>query len=104
MRIASIRVDGAVHTRKSFLGSLVNPYLVNDKPETLGSVLETSRRLGNLLQETDLFNTVEARLEKNRGPFAQPYDVDVVFKTKEKGRFYLNTSTQVGNDEGGAVR
>lgn len=104
MRIASIRVDGATHTRKTFLGSLVNPYLVNDKPETLGSVLDTARTLGHFLQQTDIFSSVEARLERNRGPFAQPYDVDLVFKAKEKGRFYLSTSTQVGNDEGGAVR
>ncbi|KAK7683106.1 hypothetical protein QCA50_013779 [Cerrena zonata] len=102
MRIASIRVDGAVNTRRTFLGSLVNPYLVSDKPETLGSVLDTIRRLGHLLQETDIFKSVDARLERNRGPFSQPYDVDLVFKAKEKGRFYLSTSTQVGNDEGGA--
>ncbi|CAL1709271.1 unnamed protein product [Somion occarium] len=102
MNIASIRVDGAVHTRKSFLGSLINPYLVTDKPHTLGSVLDTTRSLGHLLQETDIFDNVVAKLERSRDIFARPNDVNLVFKAKEKGRFFLNTSTQVGNDEGGA--
>ncbi|KAI0077621.1 hypothetical protein K474DRAFT_1661556 [Panus rudis PR-1116 ss-1] len=101
-RIAAIRVDGAVHTRKSFLGSLVHPYLHAEQPQTLASVLQTTRSLGSLLQETDIFESVVAKLERSRDVLAQPGDVDLVFKTREKGRFYLNTSTQVGNEEGGA--
>ncbi|KAJ3485635.1 hypothetical protein NLI96_g4835 [Meripilus lineatus] len=103
-RIAAIRVEGATKTRKSFLGSLVLPYLPakSDPPTTLESVLHSTRALGSLLQETDVFESVIAKLEASQSIFAQPGDVDVVFKTREKGRFYLNTSTQVGNNEGGA--
>lgn len=57
-----------------------------------------------MLQRTDIFDSVIARLEASKDVFAKPGDVDLVFKTREKGRFYLNTSTQVGNNEGGAVR
>ncbi|KZT10437.1 uncharacterized protein LAESUDRAFT_644455 [Laetiporus sulphureus 93-53] len=108
LRIASVRVDGAVNTRKSFLGSLIKPSLPTsnspwvDTHSTLADVLHTTRRIGSLLQETDIFQTVEAKLERSRDILAQPGDVDIVFKTREKGRFYLNTSTQVGNNEGGA--
>ncbi|OCH87076.1 hypothetical protein OBBRIDRAFT_796568 [Obba rivulosa] len=108
LRIASVRVEGAVHTRKSFLGSLISPLLQeaaspsDDKLPTLGSVLHSTRHIGSLLQETDIFKDVQARIERSRDPLARPGDVDVVFKTREKGRFYLNTSTQVGNNEGGA--
>ncbi|KAI0938849.1 hypothetical protein AcV5_000440 [Taiwanofungus camphoratus] len=108
LRIASIRVEGAVKTRRSFLGSIVTPFLpASSSPfaaseSTLESVLHTTRHVGSLLQETDLFQSVEAKLESSRDIFAQEGDVDIVFKTREKGRFYLNTSTQVGNNEGGA--
>ena len=67
-------------------------------------MLRNTRAIGGLLQETDVFESVIAKLEASHGVFAQPGDVDSVFETREKGRFYLNTSTQVGNNEGGAVR
>lgn len=105
-RINAIRVEGATHTRKSFLSSLVQPYLASsaDGPQTLERVLHTTRAFGHVLQEADIFQTVGAKLEASRDVWAQPGDVDVVFKAKEKGRFYLSTSTEVGNNEGGAVR
>ncbi|KAF9816961.1 hypothetical protein IEO21_03726 [Rhodonia placenta] len=108
LRIASVRVEGAVKTRKSFLATLVTPFLpqsatpFDETKTTLGDVLHTTRHIGNLLQETEIFQAVEAKLETSRDPLAQAGDVDIVFKTREKGRFYLNTSTQLGNNEGGA--
>lgn len=30
-------------------------------------------------------------------------DVDVIFKTREKGRYFIKTSTEMGNGEGNAV-
>jgi len=30
-------------------------------------------------------------------------DVDVVFRTREKGRYFLKTTTEMGNGEGNAV-
>lgn len=106
-----MRVEGANKTRGSFLGHIITPFLRTSSPSpftsdpnsTLESVLHTTRRIGSLLQETDIFHTVEARLQKSRDLWAQPGDVDIVFKAREKGKFYLKTSTQVGNNEGGAV-
>ncbi|OCH87073.1 hypothetical protein OBBRIDRAFT_736818, partial [Obba rivulosa] len=63
-------------------------------------VLHSTRHIGSLLQEADIFKDVQARIERSRYLLACSGDVDVVFKTHDKGRFYLNTSTQVGNDEG----
>ncbi|KZT68930.1 hypothetical protein DAEQUDRAFT_711147 [Daedalea quercina L-15889] len=112
LRLAAIRVEGAVRTRQSFLSALVTPFLPrpvspsfgasSEPPSTLGDALHTARHLGSLLQETDIFQSVEARLEGSRDFLARPGDVDLVFRTRERGRFYLNTSTQVGNNEGGA--
>lgn len=113
LRLSAIRVEGAVRTRQSFLASVVTPFLPRhtaspfassaDAPSTLGEVLHKARHIGALLQETDIFQNVEARLEGSRDFLARPGDVDLVFRTRERGRFFLNTSTQVGNNEGGAV-
>lgn len=100
-------MDGAKHTRKSFLQGLVKPHLAG--PDTAGhstlkNVLESARDIGHLLHESDIFASVNAELERSRSPLAQPEDVDLIFKTKERPRMFLKTSTEIGNNEGGAVR
>ncbi|OSD07820.1 hypothetical protein PYCCODRAFT_1358249 [Trametes coccinea BRFM310] len=104
LHIASVRVRGAVRTRDSFLASIINPVLQSpdEKGATLESVLRKTKTIKSLLEETDLFNNVEAIIDRSRDFLAHPEDVDVVFLTREKGRYFLNTSTQVGNNEGGA--
>jgi hypothetical protein len=51
-----------------------------------------------------MFKSVEARIERARDSVANVDDVDIVFTVPEKGRYYLNTSTELGNNEGSAVR
>ncbi|PCH45027.1 hypothetical protein WOLCODRAFT_165558 [Wolfiporia cocos MD-104 SS10] len=100
LRIASVRVQGAAHTRASFIGSLITPLLpLPQDPTTLADVLHTTRHVGAVLQQTDIFQAVDARLERARDMLDA---VDVVFRTRERGRLFLSTSTQVGNNEGGA--
>ncbi|KAI0746553.1 surface antigen-domain-containing protein [Daedaleopsis nitida] len=105
LNIASVRVRGAVRTRQSFLGSIVDPILQSrdETDPTLGSVLRKTKEIKSLLEETDLFTQVEAIIDRSRSALASPDDVDVVFLTKEKGRYFVQTSTQVGNNEGGAT-
>jgi outer membrane protein insertion porin family len=108
MNISSVRVEGAKRTRKSFLGSVINPILLarpseEDKSSDLESVLHTTRHLAHMLKKTDLFNSVEASLQRSQDVMSGPEDVDIVFKTRERGRYYLNTSTELGNNEGSAV-
>ncbi|CDO73898.1 hypothetical protein BN946_scf185016.g55 [Trametes cinnabarina] len=74
----------------------------DEKGATLESVLRKTKTIKSLLEETDIFNNVEAIIDRSRDFLAHPEDVDVVFLTREKGRYFLNTSTQVGNNEGGA--
>ena len=105
--MAAVRVEGATHTRQSFLGFLVKPHLPNHfthDEATLQSVLVKARDIGHTLQATDLFKSVYAVIEPSRDPLAAAQDVDLVFKTKEKGRLFLKTSTEFGNSEGSAVR
>jgi outer membrane protein insertion porin family len=104
-RIAAVRVDGAKNTRRSFLASLVYPHLPQpDSLSTFESVLRASRDIGHYLVQTDVFQSVHARLEPSADPAAKPGDVDVIFSTRERPRFFLKTSTEVGNSEGNAVR
>ncbi|KAH9941297.1 surface antigen-domain-containing protein [Epithele typhae] len=104
LNIASVRVRGAVRTRESFLGSLIHPIIHSpaEGDDTLENVLRKTKKIKEVLEETDLFSHVEAVIDRSRDALAHADDVDVVFLTKEKGRYYLNTSTQVGNNEGGA--
>lgn len=103
LRLASIHVQGTPHTRRSFLDSLVRPYI---KPEaqTLGSILHDARAIGALLNDLDVYDSVVARVERSREPLAQHDDVELIFKMREKSRMFLKTATEIGNNEGGAVR
>lgn len=108
MRISAVRVEGATNTRSSFFGFLINPVLASstskDSPSNLESVLHSTRKLSHILHKTDIFKSVDATIERARSALADTDDVDIVFKTREKGRYYLNTSTELGNNEGSAVR
>ncbi|KAK1226033.1 hypothetical protein PQX77_010992 [Marasmius sp. AFHP31] len=103
LRIADVRVEGAHTTRGSFLGFLINP-LLSTTPDSgdLAAVLHTTRSIGDVLKRTDIFHAVEARLERAKDALSSPEAVDLVFKTREKGRFFLKTSTELGNNEGNA--
>ena len=106
LRIASVRIEGANHTREAFLGSIVKhnmkePFAHDES--TLQGVLLKARNVGHSLQETGLFHYVKATLEPTRDVTAPVHDVDLVFKTKEKGRLQFKTSTEFGNQEGSAV-
>jgi outer membrane protein insertion porin family len=79
-----------------------DPYTHDES--TLQSVLLKVRNIGHTLQETGLFHYVNATIESARDVTAPVHDVDLVFKTKERGRLQLKTSTEFGNQEGSAVR
>lgn len=101
-RIAAVRIDGAKNTRRAFLASLIDPHLQHSS-SSFESVLRTTRDIGHYLVQTDLFHTVQARLDPSAEPAAKPGDVDLIFTAPERPRFFLKTSTEVGNSEGTAV-
>ena len=87
------------------MGTIIDPFLQRpaEGEATLETVLRKTKEIKARLEETDLFSQVQVIIDRSRDALAHPDDVDVVFLTKEKGRYFLNTSTQVGNNEGGAV-
>lgn len=108
VNISAVRVEGATHTRKSFLAGVIEPAVSSSSAAgttTLEDALHTTRRISYGLQKTDIFSAVSASLEPPQSGLASPHvgDVDLVFKTKERGRWYVSTATEVGNSEGTAV-
>jgi len=75
-----------------------------DRPNDLQNTLRTARYISHLLKKTDIFSDVAVRVDQAHHPGADVNDVDLVFTTRERGRLYLNSSTEVGNNEGTAVR
>ncbi|KAG6820519.1 hypothetical protein H0H93_015992 [Arthromyces matolae] len=103
LNIASVRVVGATTTRRSFLASLINPILSSsDPPANLESVLTTTRKISNILQQTDIFRSVEAVIERSHNASSNPNDVDVIFRVQEHGRTFLHSASELGNNEGNA--
>lgn len=109
-RIGSIRVEGAHRTRSSFLGSLVKPYLAapadgsSPRATTLEDVVNTTREVQSLLQDTQVFKSIKPTLERSWSPLAERDDIDIVFHCTERGKYIIRTATDVGNQEGSAVR
>ncbi|THV05391.1 hypothetical protein K435DRAFT_745075 [Dendrothele bispora CBS 962.96] len=98
--IASIRVLNAQKTRRSFLEWLINP--LKPSPTTqqdLESTLHTVRRVSDVLDRTDIFKAVSVSVERSRDELAHLQDVDLVFRTIEKGKYAVKTSTEVGKGE-----
>lgn len=103
-RINAVRVEGAKNTRRSFLASIVYPHLPQHPHSSFESVLHATRDIGHYLVQSDIFQTVHARLEPSADATTKPGDVDIIFATRERPQFFLKTSTEVGNSEGNAVR
>ncbi|KAG9000288.1 hypothetical protein FRB90_011865 [Tulasnella sp. 427] len=107
-RIGAIRVEGAEKTRTSFVGSLVKPYIASPtdgtspRPTTLSDVISTTNEVQSLLMATQIFKSVKPTLERSWSPLAEQDDIDIVFKCAEKGKYFIRTATDVGNQEGSA--
>jgi outer membrane protein insertion porin family len=105
MRLSSVRVVGAHRTRPSFLNWLLKPHLDDmslhsPQPTTLSDILKTTRRITANMLETDVFTHVVPRLEASRDPMAHPGDLSLLLQTRQKGRFFLKTATELGDQEG----
>lgn len=103
INLRSIRIDGPSPFRSSFLDWLVRPYL-HQSDQNLRSVLNATRQIAHVLLESDIFLSVSPQLVSSRDVHATDNDVDVVLHTRPKGRYFLKTSTEFGNQEGNVVR
>lgn len=129
LRLAAIRIEGAKNLRPSFLSGLCRPYLdgtlkpdnplhrllyshrlhhtLPGQPTSIPAILALTNSLGQDLTSFDLFSDIAAQLapaaSASASSSSSAEDVDVVLRCQEKGRFFLKTSTEVGNGEGNGV-
>jgi outer membrane protein insertion porin family len=69
---------------------------------TFPSILALTQSLGSDLTSLDLFSDIDATLQPSQTSLSVE-DVDIVLACKEKGLYFLKTSTDVGNGEGNAT-
>ncbi|KAG9093262.1 hypothetical protein FS749_014732, partial [Ceratobasidium sp. UAMH 11750] len=109
-RITSVQVDGAPNTRASFLASIVTRNLPPPTTgshlgphETLTNALHSSRHITSALLSTGIFASVSPTLALSTSPFASPHDYALRLKVRERGRFFLKSSTDVGSNNDGSA-
>ncbi len=69
----------------------------------LENVLKATRSMTHSLLQTGIYTSVEPTIQKAQDILSDFGDVDVVLRAKQKGRFFLKTSTEVGDQEGSVV-
>jgi outer membrane protein insertion porin family len=123
LRLTSIRIEGAASLRTSFLTQLCKPYMdpslhptllnkliyshrlehvLPGQYASLSSILALTQSLGTDLTSMDLFSDIDATLQPSISSLSAE-DVDIVLSCKERGNYFLKTSTDVGNGEGNAT-
>ncbi|CDR35620.1 hypothetical protein NBRC10512_006492 [Rhodotorula toruloides] len=122
LRLNAIRILGAPSTRPSFLSRIFAPYLAPLPPpsflaatfspdssahappskQTLRSLLQATRDLTATLEKFDIYRGIEASLERSDSVLSEKEDVDIVLRVREAPKYFLRTSTDVGDGEGNA--
>jgi outer membrane protein insertion porin family len=71
--------------------------------ETLLNALHTSRHINAALNSTGIFASVVPTIEPSPSPYAAPHDYALHFRVRERGRFFLKSSTDVGSNNDGSA-
>ncbi|KAF7331606.1 Bac-surface-Ag domain-containing protein [Mycena kentingensis (nom. inval.)] len=103
-QISSVRVEGTRTTRPSFLKFLIDPLIPTPNAENdLESSIKTAARIADTLKLTGIFRSVDARLERAQSPRAGPFDVDVVLRAREYGKFRVKAATDISGENSGST-
>lgn len=114
VRLGAIRLVGATNLRTGFAKTVLEPYLASlaskrppsgadDGSTTLRDVLSTAKDVRRHLVGLDIFSSIDSSLEPTPSVLASPDDLDLVFRVKEQGRYFVRTATDVGDGEGSAT-
>lgn len=84
----AIHVEGASHTRRGFLESIIEPYLTEaSKPNvTLPEVLDATHRLGKVLVRTDAFREIRSQVRRNESIYGGPDELELLVRVKPRPR------------------
>ncbi|KAL4399154.1 mitochondrial outer membrane protein [Malassezia pachydermatis] len=124
LRLAAIRITGLKDTRNGFLAGMCRPYVDPTAPEaflsdlryghrmyfplpgqptTIHAILQSATSFSADISRMDLAKDISVELEPSTVSDRHPHeDVDVVLRIRPASRFFLKTSTSVGNSEGTA--
>ena len=102
MQINSVRVLGDTRTRPTFLNWIMKPHFgrVTEGASTVEDVLSVTKHVANALIETDMYASVVPGIERAQDILASPNEVDLVLYTRPRGRYFLKTASELGNQEG----
>ncbi|KAI0116704.1 surface antigen-domain-containing protein [Daldinia grandis] len=105
--LSSIEINGARHTRESFLAPLFQPLLSDSRNAdyTLADMLDQVGGAVEKLQKFDIFHpNILFHLSRppHLDPSSTPTDLDISLRVREKSRLLLKTGTDLGNTEGSA--
>lgn len=99
--VAAVRVHGAHNTTRAFLDWLIAPHLVVGAHPTFRTVLDTTTAISRALSATGLFRAQSVRIQPAED--GSDAHVDLVYHVHERGRFFVKTSTELGDGEGSAA-
>lgn len=124
LRLCAIRLGGLKNMRQSFLAALCRPYVDDNAhlawlaearygdrlrlprpgaPASFIGLVESASALSMDLSRLDIVKDIAVQLEPSSVSNAHPTeDVDIVMRVQPSSRFFLKTSTSVGNSEGTA--
>ena len=108
LRLNSIRLEGAVNTRASFLARVCEPYIAAASPIdgslTLAQLLKTTRGLTDHLNKLGIFKSITPTIADSENPLSPAKgDVDLLMSVVEAPRVMASTQTNVGDGEGTAT-
>ncbi|KAH9444954.1 hypothetical protein KEM48_012559 [Puccinia striiformis f. sp. tritici PST-130] len=96
-KLSAVRVVGGHHTRPEFLSEIFGPILGDGDERTLPEILKSSDELHDRLAKLGIFSHLQVSLAPDKD---EPRGIEALVNVIERGRFFLKTSTDVGNGEG----
>lgn len=99
--LAAVRIHGANTTTRTFLDWLIAPHIVLVPHSTFQNVLDTTTAISRALTATGLFRAHSVRIQPAEN--GSDAHVDLVYDVHERGRFFIKTSTELGDGEGNAA-
>ena len=124
LRLNAIRIQGLKNTRHGFMASVCRPYVdpsaaeelladwrygqrtrypMPGQPTTIFEIIQSATAFSADISRMDIAKDISVQLEPARQPVLnEAEEVDVVLRIQPASRFFLKTSTSVGNSEGTA--